>query len=96
MSLAKLHAICLKVTSFLPFESFAPHLIHWENTYMNLLNELEGESNLERESILFDYHYTRLYIYSLALSNETITYPGQNDGGIVPLTRKAGCLTRFF
>lgn len=81
----------LKGHKFLAFLNlFAPHLIHWENTYMNLLNELEGESNLERESILFDYHYTRLYIYSLALSNETITYPGQNDGGTFPSDSEGG------
>jgi hypothetical protein len=54
----------LRNGSFLTFLAlFGPHLDNWEHTYGELLNE----NNLERESILFDYHYTRLYIYSLAL-----------------------------
>lgn len=54
----------LRNGSFLTFLAlFGPHLDNWEHTYGELLTE----NNLERESILFDYHYTRLYIYSLAL-----------------------------
>lgn len=83
----------LKGHKFLAFLNlFAPHLIHWENTYRHILSE----PGLDRESILFDYHYTRLYIYSLALSNETITYPGQgesafgSDGMLNPLLLSDG------
>ncbi|KAA8909747.1 hypothetical protein TRICI_004396 [Trichomonascus ciferrii] len=54
----------LRNGSFLTFLAlFGPHLDNWEHTYGELLTE----NSLERESILFDYHYTRLYIYSLAL-----------------------------
>ena len=35
---------------------------------------------MERESILFDFHYTRLYIYSLALSNKSAAVPDISNG----------------
>lgn len=41
-------------------------LLNWENNYAHLFEE----NSLEKDSILFDYHFTRLYIYSFALSNK--------------------------
>lgn len=55
---------------------FGPHLSNWEDVYRPLFNE----PGLERESILFDFHYTRLYIYSLALSNKNAAMPDISNG----------------
>lgn len=55
---------------------FGPHLNNWENIYRPLFDE----PGLERESILFDFHYTRLYIYSLALSNKSAAVPDISNG----------------
>lgn len=55
---------------------FGPHLNNWENVYRPLFDE----PGLERESILFDFHYTRLYIYSLALSNKSAAMPDISSG----------------
>lgn len=55
---------------------FGPHLNNWETVYRSLFDE----PGLERESILFDFHYTRLYIYSLALSNKSAAVPDMSNG----------------
>lgn len=42
-------------------------LLNWENSYGYLVQE----DGLEKYLTLFDYHYTRLYIFSFALSNRS-------------------------
>lgn len=44
---------------------FRPQLEGWAKKYSEFLQSAQG---LSKETLLFDYHYTRLYIYSIALS----------------------------
>lgn len=50
---------------------FSPHLTSWQRRFSEVMTE--QIPFLERESLLFDYHYTRLYIYSLALVSTSDT-----------------------
>lgn len=58
-----------KYLSFLGL--FSPHLTSWQRRFSEVISE--QVPFLERESLLFDYHYTRLYIYSLALVSTSDT-----------------------
>lgn len=44
-------------------------LLNWEKSYSHLYEE----ESLEKDSILFDYYYARLYIFSFALSNRSMS-----------------------
>lgn len=82
----------LRNGSFLTFLAlFGPHLDNWEHTYGDLLND----NTLERESLLFDYQYARLYIYSLALYSNSD--PGNNKmssvAQIIPSSRYVAMAT---
>lgn len=70
---------------------FGPHLNNWENVYRPLFDE----PGLERESILFDFHYTRLYIYSLALSNKSAAVPDISNGRLSGMLSDVLTATRY-
>lgn len=77
----------LKNGSYLTFLAlFGPQLDNWERSFRGLLKN----PSLERESILFDYHYTRLYIYSLALRSTTNADEGGNVAEVIPASRYVG------
>uniref|UniRef100_A0A060THX7 ARAD1D34760p n=1 Tax=Blastobotrys adeninivorans TaxID=409370 RepID=A0A060THX7_BLAAD len=64
---------------------FSPHLDNWEKKYQSLFRDV----TVQRESLLFDYHYARLYIYSLALFSDSGVAPGSmaNVASILPSSR---------
>lgn len=74
-----------KYLSFLGL--FGPHLEKWERTYAPLLQNLDG--TLEMHSLTFDFHYTRLYIYSLALVSSSEYISMSAVATIIPSTRFA-------
>jgi hypothetical protein len=74
-----------KYLSFLGL--FGPHLEKWEREYGLLLESLEG--SLERHSLLFDFYYTKLYIYSLALVSSSEYISMSAVATIIPSTRFA-------
>lgn len=47
----------------------SPDWLELSNTYPKLNKDLN--SSIERESLILDYYYTKLYLYSLALSGDT-------------------------
>ncbi|CAN6637448.1 transcriptional activator Aro80p [Trichomonascus vanleenenianus] len=81
----------LKNGSYLTFLAlFGPHLSSWERNYRDLLKT----PSLDRESILFDYHYARLYIYSLAMSSSSDpSSGGAKVSEIIPASRYVGMAT---
>lgn len=64
----------LRGNRFLAFLNlFPPHITNWMETYKDLIEE----GSLESESLLLDYNYTRLFIYSFALSNKSMVSSDQ-------------------
>ncbi|ODQ67132.1 hypothetical protein NADFUDRAFT_8248, partial [Nadsonia fulvescens var. elongata DSM 6958] len=83
----------LKGGKYLLFLSmFTPHLNNWEDRYRDILILRETSTlmtKLETESLLLEFHYTRLYIYSLSLSG----IQAKSVEEIVPSSRYVGMAT---